>query len=100
MEPVARLLLFIAFLFAGFFVLNLYFRVKVVGSYRRLSKARIEFGASEIFSDEKMQVIIDRHPDHEADLKQFSRYLRLSVWMASVFIVVTIVFGSILLYFR
>ncbi len=100
MEPVARLLLFIAFLFAGFFVLNLYFRIKVVGSYQRLSKARIEFGASEIFSDEKMQVVIDRHPGHEADLKQFSRYLRLSVWMASVFIVVTIMLGLILLYFR
>ena len=99
MEPVARLLLFIAFLFAGFFVLNLYFRIKVIGSYRRLSKARIEFGASEIFSVEKMQHIINQYPEHETDLKRFSRYMRLSIWMASVFIVVTIMLGSVLLYF-
>ena len=100
MEPIARLLLFIAFLFAGFFVLNLYFRVKVIGSYRRLAQARVEFGASEIFSDEKMRLIIERYPQHETDLVQFSKYLRFSIWMASVFVTVTILLGSVLLYFR
>ena len=44
--------------------------------------------------------VIEEYPDHELDLLRFAKYLRYSVWMASVFIMVTIIFGSILMYFR
>ena len=94
------ILIGIGVVIAGFFVLNLYFRIKVVRSYRNLSRNGVQFAGSAIFSPSKMQEIIDRYPDHEKDLLQFSRYLRMSVWMASVFIVTIIIFGSVLMYFR
>ena len=100
MESVGWILFGIAFVFAGFFALNLFFRVKVVRSYRNLRRAGVEFAGSAIFSTEAMNEIKEQYPDHEADLEQFAKYLRMSIWMASAFITVTIIFGSVLMYFR
>lgn len=100
MESVGWILLGIAILFAGFFALNLYFRVKVVRSYRQLRRGGVEFAGSAIFSEDAMRQIKERYPDHEADIEQFAKYLRLTIWMASVFITVTIIFGSVLMYYR
>ena len=100
MQLVGWLLLGIGLFITGFFVLNLYFRIKVVRSYRNLSRNGVQFAGSAIFSPSKMQEIINRYPDHEDDLLKFSKYLRMSIWMASVFIVTIIIFGSVLMYFR
>ena len=100
MESVVWKLLGIGLLFTGFFILNLYFRVKVIRSYRNLRKAGVEFAGSAIFSKETMSELKAHYPDHEGDLEQFAKYLRLTIWMASVFIVVTIIFGSVLMYYR
>ena len=100
MDFVGWILIGIAVLFAGFVLLNLYFRVKVLRSYRKLSRSGVEFAASAIFSQAHMQEVIDRYPAHEAELLQFARFLRYSIWMASVFLVVVIIFGSVLMYYR
>jgi len=100
MESVGWILLGIAILFAGFFGLNLFFRIKVVRSYRKLRRGGVEFAGSAIFSEEAMRQIKEQYPDHKADIEQFATYLRMSIWMASVFIVVTIIFGSVLMYYR
>jgi len=100
MEEVGWLLAFVALLFTGFFLLNLYFRIKVVRSFHNLSRNGVQFVTGAIFSDAKMREVIEEYPDHELDLLRFAKYLRYSVWMASVFIMVTIIFGSILMYFR
>ncbi len=100
MEKAGWLLAFVALLFTGFFLLNLYFRLKVVRSYHNLSRNRVQFVSSAIFSKTKMQEVITEYPEHETDLLRFSKFLRYSVLMASVFIVVTIIFGSVLMYFR
>ena len=100
MEDVGWMLAFVALLFTGFFVLNLYFRLKVVRSFHNLSRNGVEFATSALFSSSKMNEVIEEYPDHEMDLLRFSKFLKYSVWMASVFIVITIIFGSILMYFR
>ena len=100
MNDVGLLLAFVALLFTGFFLLNLYFRIKVVRSFHNLSRNGVEFATGAIFSIAKMNEVVEEYPDHKVDLLRFSKYLRYSVLMASVFIVVTIVFGSILMYFR
>ena len=100
MNEIGWLLAFVALLFTGFFLLNLYFRLKVVRSFHNLSRSGVEFATGAIFSNAKMKEVIEEYPTHELDLLRFSRYLKYSVWMASVFILVTIIFGSVLMYFR
>jgi len=100
MENVGWLLAFVALLFTGFFLLNLYFRLKVVRSFHNLSRNGVQFVSGAIFSSTKMKEVIAEYPDHETDLIRFSKYLRYSVLMASVFIVVTVIFGSVLMYYR
>ena len=100
MENVGWLLAFVALLFTGFFLLNLYFRLKVVRSFHNLSRNGVQFVSGAIFSNAKMKEVIAEYPAHETDLIRFSKYLRYSVLMASVFIVVTIIFGSVLMYYR
>ena len=69
-------------------------------SFHNLSRNGVQFVSGAIFSNEKMKEVVAKYPDHEEDLIRFSKYLRYSVYMASVFIVVTIIFGSILMYYR
>lgn len=69
-------------------------------SFHNLSRNGVEFATGAIFSNAKMKEVIEEYPDHEMDLVRFSKYLRYSVLMASVFIVVTIIFGSVLMYYR
>ena len=97
---VALLLLLVAVALAGLFGLNLYFRVKVLRSYSNLSRNRVDFAMSDIFSPTRMHEIITKYPDHESDIMSFARHMRYSVWLTSVFIVIIIIFGSILMYYR
>lgn len=99
-QGVVWLLILLAFCFAGLFGLNLYFRVKVLRSYSVLSRNRVEFNMRDIFSPPRMQEVIDRYPQHEKDINTFARNMRLSIWMTSVFLVIIIFFGSVLMYHR
>ena len=87
----------IAVALTGLFVLNIYIRIKVLRSYGRLTRNRVEFAAVDIFSAEKMEEVASRYPDQRDDIITFSRNIRITVWMASVFLVVIIVFGWILI---
>ena len=90
----------LAFSFAGLFGLNLYFRVKVMRSYVILSRNQVQFAIRDIFSSARMNQVIGRYPQYRKELETFSRNLRFSVWMTSVFLVVVIIFGSVLMYYR
>lgn len=95
------LMVIIGALFLALLFLNLYFRVKVFKSYKILVQNRIEFGASHIFSREKMeQEILPKYPQHRAAIVEFVNHLRYSIRMASVLLVLITVFGGVLMYFR
>ncbi|HLF62416.1 MAG TPA: hypothetical protein VI603_01625 [Saprospiraceae bacterium] len=87
----------LAVLFAGFFLLNVYFRVKIFRHYRILIDNRIDFGTAEIFSEIRMQSMIDRYPHMRVSITTFCRNMRLTMWMATVFVVLVIIFGFVLL---
>jgi hypothetical protein len=90
--------LVLALLFAAFFLLNMYFRVKVVKSYRTLSKHGVRFAASDIFSPQKMQEVKAQHPGQRSDIENFAKHMKYSLWMASVFVTLVIILGGVLLY--
>lgn len=93
------------FLIIGIFVallfLNIYFRVKVFKYYKYLVQNRIEFSMSHFFNEEKMQnEVFNRYPEHRHEIEQFVGLIRRSITMASILIVVIILFGYLLLRFR
>ena len=88
--------LFIAMLFV-----NLYFRVRVLKTYRKLVNARVEFGAAHIFNRQKMEEeIYPRYPHMKQEIETFVSHIQYSMRMASVLIILIMLFGAILMYFR
>lgn len=87
----------LAICFAGFFLLNVYFRVRIFKHYRVLITQRVDFRASDIFSDERMTAVIDKYPHAEHAIRQYCINMRRTVRMASVFVSLVIVLGIVLL---
>ena len=88
-------------LFVAMLFLNLYFRYKVLQTYRKLVRNRVEFDASHIFNREKMESeIIPRYPHMEEEIRTFTGHLRYSIKMATVLIALITAFGAILMYYR
>lgn len=88
--------LFIAMLFV-----NVYFRVKVLRSYRTLVQNRVEFGAAHLFNQEKMETeIMPKYPHMRKEIETFVSHIRYSMRMATVLIALITLFGAILMYYR
>ena len=95
----------LAFLIIGLFVamlfLNVYFRMKVLKTYKRLVQNRVEFGATHIFNKAKMEAeILPKYPHMRQDILDFSNHIQYSIKMASVLIALITAFGALLMYFR
>ena len=95
----------LAFLVIGLFVamlfVNVYFRAKVLKTYKRLVQNRVQFGAAHIFNRKKMEAeILPKYPNNRQDILDFSNHLQYSIRMASVLIALITAFGAVLMYFR
>lgn len=95
----------LAFLIIGLFVamlfLNIYFRVKVMKSYKRLVQNRVEFGAAHVFNRSKLEKeVLPRYPNMRQDILDFSNHIQYSIKMASVLVLLITLFGAVLMYFR
>lgn len=88
--------LFIAMLF-----LNIYFRVKVLKTYKKLVQNRVEFKARDLFNQQKMEAeVYPKYPHMREDIETFSRHIQYSIKMATVLIALITAFGAILMYYR
>lgn len=88
--------LFIAMLF-----LNIYFRVKVLKSYKKLVQNEVDFGTKHVFSKKKMEEeIIPRYPHMKTEIETFASHIQYSIKMATVLVALITLFGGILMYFR
>jgi hypothetical protein len=95
------LLFLVMGLFAAMLFLNLYFRIKVYKSYKKLVQNRVEFGVKHFLNQEKMeQEIYPRYPHMREEIDTFARHIRYSVKMATVLTTLITLFGGILMYFR
>jgi len=75
-------------LFVGLFILQFYFRVRVVKVYQRLVQNRVQFDSSHIFNSKKMEAeILPRYPQHKEDILNFVKEMRHSLTIASIFLV-------------
>ena len=99
--PIGLLLFGVIAAFAAMLFLNVYFRVKVLKSYKTLVKNRVQFGAAHLFNKKKMdEEIIPKYPEMRKEIETFTRHLRYSIRMATVLIALITLFGGILMYFR
>ena len=88
--------LFIAMLF-----LNVYFRVKVLKTYKKLVQNQVEFNATHLFNPQKMkEEVYPKYPHMKADIETFANHIKYSMRMATVLIALITLFGGILMYFR
>jgi len=101
MSLFSTLFLLITLAFVGMVFLSFYFRVKVLASYRELLRNRVAFGAADVFDSNKLErEIIPRYPGQAQAIRDFARYLRKAIRMASVLIVLITLLGALLMYFR
>lgn len=101
-ESMYLLLIFLVIaLFAAMLFLNVYFRVKVFKTYKKLVQNKVEFGPSHIFNRKKMErEIFPKYPHMKEDIEAFVRHMRYSIHMATVLIALITLFGGILMYYR
>lgn len=88
-------------LFAAMVLLNFYFRVRVLKAYQRLRARQVSFGTVHFFDRKRLeQEILPKHPESREDILNFVRFIRISVQMATVLIVLITLFGAVLMYYR
>ena len=88
-------------LFIAMVFVNVYFRVKVLKTYKKLVQNRVEFGAAHLFNKKKMEAeIYPRYPHMKEDIALFESHIKYSIRMAVILIVLITIFGAILMYYR
>ena len=88
-------------LFVAMLFLNIYFRVKVLKSYKKLVQNKVEFGAKHVFSKKKMEEeILPRYPHMKTEIETFANHIQYSIKMVTVLMVLITLFGGILMWFR
>ena len=88
-------------LFVAMLFLNIYFRVKVMKSYKKLVQNRVEFGATHLFNKKKMEEeIFPKYPHMKEEIQTFSSHMQYSIRMATVLVALITLFGGILMYYR
>lgn len=88
-------------LFVLLLFVNIYFRLKVIGAFRKLKDNKINFEASHLFDTSKLNEIMHANPPEiRQSIAEFSRYLRYSISMVIALIVLITLFGAVLMYYR
>ncbi len=88
-------------LFLAMLFVNVYFRVKVLKSYKKLTQNNVEFGAKHLFNKERMrEEIFPRYPHMQSEIETFVNHIQYSMKMATVLIALITAFGAILMYYR
>ncbi|MEZ4949071.1 MAG: hypothetical protein R2879_01415 [Saprospiraceae bacterium] len=88
-------------LFVAMLFVNVYFRVKVLKTYKVLVKNRVEFGAAHIFNKKKMEEeILPKYPHMQKEIETFTSHIQYSMRMATVLIALITLFGAILMWYR
>lgn len=89
-------------LFCALVFLNLYFRMKVMRSYKYLSQQHVEFNIGHIFNKVRLQAeVLPRYPKHEVQILEFVSQIRNSLKWALLIIVSIILVGIVLnVFFR
>ena len=88
-------------LFAAMLFLNLYFRMKVMKSYGILVRNKVQFDASHIFNQTKLETeILPKYPAQRTEIENFVKHIHFSIKMATVLTTLITAFAAILMYYK
>ncbi|MGB1216295.1 MAG: hypothetical protein ACPG5P_00380 [Saprospiraceae bacterium] len=95
------LITIVILLFVGMLFLNIYFRVKVMKSYKYLVQNEVDMGTVHFFDTKRMESeILPKYPEHADEIQYFVGNIRKSIRMGTVLLSLITVFGGILMYYR
>ena len=84
----------LAVAFVLILILNIVIRLRVLKLYRTLVNARVDFEPKHFFNPRKLkEEILPKYPDHREQIIKFVGLVRFSMTMASIIIVLIIIFG-------
>ena len=87
-------------LFVAMLFLNVYFRVRVLRSYKTMVQNEVEFNARHVFNNEKMETeVLPKYPHLQEEIRTFARHLQYSIKMATVLLALITLFGALLMQF-
>ncbi len=88
-------------LFVAMLFLNVYFRVKVMKSYKKLIQNRVEFGVKDLLNKKKIEEeVIPKYPHMRQEILDFTNHIHYSVKMGTVLIILITAFGAVLMWYR
>ena len=88
-------------LFLAMLFVNLYFRAKVMRAYRILVQSEVDFTAGQILSQQRMEEeVVPTYPEQAQAIRDFGNYLRRSIRMGTVLLLLITCFGAILMWYR
>lgn len=88
-------------LFVAMLFVNIYFRAKVLKSYKILVRNEVDFEARHIFNKKKMEEeVYPKYPEFKEEIASFAQHIQYSIRMATVLIALITLFGAILMYYR
>jgi len=94
MNPTFKVL--IISMFVGLFVINFYFRAKVMKAYKYLIQNDIKFSAMDALSRSKMENnILPRYPRHRVEIYNFVALMKKSLLLSSGVIVLIIIIALV-----
>ena len=91
----------IVVLFLAMLFVNLYFRAKVMRAYRILVQSEVDFTAAQILNRQRMEEeVVPAYPQQATAIRDFGNYLRRSIRMATVLLLLITCFGALLMWYR
>ena len=89
-------------LFCALLFLNIYFRMKVMRSYKYLSRKQVEFSIGHIFNRVRLEAeVLPRYPKYEDQILEFVGQIRSSLRWALLIIAGIVLAGIVLnVFFR
>lgn len=80
-------MIYLILIFFGLLCLNFYLRLKVLSYYRILVNNKVQFNAIDIFDPQKIESeIIPRYPEQSNEIRKFTRNIRWTIIIGSVYI--------------
>lgn len=81
--------------------MNVYYRLKVIRTLKILRQKNIQFDADMVYNEKKLQSLLADSPaDSKQSISDFAKYIRYSMVMAILLILLITLFGGVLMYFR
>ncbi len=94
------LIVLLAGCFLAILGVNVVFRARVLKAYKELQRAGIEFDASDMLNERRIEALVLRFPEQASAIRRFTGGIRRSMAMSTGLILLISLLGAVLMYYR